>query len=195
LGTQIETSAEQRENEYPGIRESLHPGSKISDVRLVILQRAADKIIVNDAGRESDFNMAHPKSAWMPIVSSSEGESKKIEDSAEQPQRHFDPITRTVFGIERDSSEEQFENVNSGISTSRDPVSNVNDESNLQPEKQPSPKISTDEGIQIDLREKHEENALCPIRITCDTGVNVIAESNLQSWKHASSRDPIDEET
>jgi hypothetical protein len=148
------------------------------NVRLLTLPRGRLDISVGDAGRESDSNLSHPKNALDLIVSSSEGESKKIEDSAEQPKKHSLPSKRTVPGIQIDLSEEHSENVNSGISTSRDPVSNVKNESDLQSEKHSDPKISTDEGIQMDLSEMHEKNALSPIRFRCDTGPNVIAERN-----------------
>jgi hypothetical protein len=60
-----------------------HPSQ--SAVIASLPRRAPAEITASDVGRESDFNLPHPKNASDSIVSSSEGESKKIEDSAEQP--------------------------------------------------------------------------------------------------------------
>jgi hypothetical protein len=132
LGTHIETSAEQPLNACFEIRESLHPGSKVSDVRFFILRRAPAEIIVSDAGRESDVNIAHPENTSDSVVPSSGGDSKVIEDSAEQREKHSAPSRRTVFGIQIDSSEQHSENSPVDISASRDPDSKVTDESDRQ---------------------------------------------------------------
>jgi hypothetical protein len=59
----------------------LDPGSNVSDVGLLIEQRAPLEITVIDAGRKSDFSISHPENAQYLILSSSEGDSKTTEAS------------------------------------------------------------------------------------------------------------------
>jgi hypothetical protein len=122
FGTQNEKFSDLCEIEYSPIRDSLHPGSKVRNMKLFILPRAPPEVSVCDAGRESDSNLSHPQNASDSIVSSSEGESKTIEDSAEQRKKQFFPRERIVPGRQIDFSEEQTENADFGISTSCDLV-------------------------------------------------------------------------
>jgi hypothetical protein len=128
-GRTIDLRAGQSENARQSISRSFDPGSNISVVSFVRLRRVSEKSTSSDDGSESDFKLLHPQNALLSIVSISEGDSKTIDDSAKQAERHPAPSERTFLGIQIDVSEEQFENDRPGISTSRDPDSNVNDES------------------------------------------------------------------
>jgi hypothetical protein len=128
-GRKIDLRDVQSKKAFFLISRSFDPASNVRDARLLIEQRAPLEITVIDAGRKSDFSISHPENTQYSILSSSEGDSKTIEDSAKQSWKQFAPSKRTVRGIQIDSSEEQSENDLSRISTSRDPDSNVNDES------------------------------------------------------------------
>jgi hypothetical protein len=107
-GRTIDLRDGQSQKAFASIVLSCDPGSNVNDVRFSIERMGPAEITVSDAGRESDFNIAHLENASDPIVWSSEGDSKTTEDSAKQPERQFSPSERTLLGIQIDCSDEQL---------------------------------------------------------------------------------------
>jgi hypothetical protein len=129
---------------------------------------------------ESDVNIEQPENALASIFSSSEGDSKIIEDRAKQSRKHSLPSNRTVFGIQIDLRETHEKNPLVPIRFRCDIGANVIAESDSQFAKQLSSRDSIDEGTQNDVRERLIMSLSLIIVITAGTDETEGGETLIQ---------------
>jgi hypothetical protein len=98
-------------------------------------ERELAQSAVSDAGRQREIRRPQCENAETSIFSRFELDSNVTEHSFKHSEKQSVPSKRTVFGMQIEFSEEQYENEFSLISARCDPISNVIMDSEEQCEK------------------------------------------------------------